>query len=168
MEKTNHKSMPKEKPLAVAIAAVIKDNKILLIKRIKGDYVGLWGLPGGKIEKDEHFGNAARREIMEESGIDTEFQKYLGLVSEHLIEDGKIMQHFLLHVSRLFPKMMDIAGGSEGMLEWFELDSIGKKKDLIIPSDLLMIEKMAVGEEGNYFECVIEKSGDSHMLKKFE
>ena len=41
----------KELPLAVAISALIKDNKILLIKRLRGDYVGLLGLPGGKIEK---------------------------------------------------------------------------------------------------------------------
>jgi len=38
----------KELPLAVAISALIKDNQILLIKRLKGDYVGLLGLPGGK------------------------------------------------------------------------------------------------------------------------
>ena len=159
--------MPSEKPLAVAIAAVIKNGKILLIKRIKGDYIGLWGLPGGKIEKDEHFQGAARREIMEESGIETEFEKYLGLVSEHLVENG-IIQHFLLHVSRLDPKTMEISNDIEGVLEWFELDSIGDKKEMIIPSDFLMIEKMAIGEEGNYFECVIEKSGDSHTLKRFE
>lgn len=160
--------MPSEKPLAVAIAAVINDNKILLIKRIKGDYVGLWGLPGGKIEKNEHFGEAARREIMEESGIDTEFQKYLGLVSEHLVENGNILQHFLLHVSRLFPKTMDIASGAEGALRWFKLDAIEENKNAIIPSDFLMIEKMAVREEGNYFECVIEKSGEDHVLQRFE
>ena len=41
----------KELPLAVVITALVKDNKILLIKRMKGDYVGLLGLPGGKIEK---------------------------------------------------------------------------------------------------------------------
>ncbi len=160
--------MPMEKPLAVAIAAVIKDNKLLMIKRIKGDYVGLWGLPGGKIEKDEHFADAAMREIMEESGIETEFGKYLGLVSEHLTENGAISQHFLLHVSRLHPKTMEISNDAEGVLEWFELDSLAKNKNMIIPSDFLMIEKMAIGEEGNYFECVIEKSGDSHTLMKFE
>jgi len=159
--------MPSEKPLAVALAAVIKDNKILLIKRIKGDYIGLRALPGGKIEMDEHFADAARREVLEESGIETEFNEYLGLVSEHLVENGEV-RHFLLHVSRLHPKTTEISNGVEGILEWFDLDSIGTKKDLIVPSDYLMIEKMAIGGEGNYYECVIEKSGDSHTLKKFE
>lgn len=41
----------KEKPLAVVLSALIDNGKILLIKRRKGDYVSLWGLPGGKIEK---------------------------------------------------------------------------------------------------------------------
>lgn len=156
-----------EKPLGVALAAVIKDNRILLIQRIKYDYIGLWGLPGGKIEMDEHAGQAAKREILEESGIETEFEKYLGLVSEHLIEGG-VTQHFLLHVSKLYPKSMEISNDAEGTLKWFDLDELSKNKNLIIPSDYLIIEKMAVGKEGNYFECVIEKSGDSHELKKFE
>ncbi|MGC9310495.1 MAG: NUDIX hydrolase [Candidatus Aenigmatarchaeota archaeon] len=59
----------RERPLAVAIAALINENKILLIKRLKGDYAGFLGLPGGKVEKDEHVSEAAKREILEEAGI---------------------------------------------------------------------------------------------------
>ncbi|MCD6094481.1 NUDIX domain-containing protein [bacterium] len=44
-----------ENPLSVVISALIKNNQILLIKRVRGDYIGLWGLPGGKIEKEEHL-----------------------------------------------------------------------------------------------------------------
>jgi len=88
-------------PLSIAISALIKDNKILLIKRKKGDYVGLLGLPGGKIEKGEHVGEAAVREILEESGIACEFRNHLGFVSEHLVENGEVSNHFLLHVCEL-------------------------------------------------------------------
>jgi len=83
-------------PLPVVISALVQNDKILLIKRIRGDYVGLFGFPGGKIEKEEHLSEAAKREILEESGIEASFKNYLGFVSEHLIENGKILQHFLL------------------------------------------------------------------------
>jgi mutator protein MutT len=153
-------------PLAVAIAALLNENKILLIKRMKGDCIGLWGLPGGKIEKDEHVSEAVVREILEETGIESDFKAYLGFVSEHLVENNKIKAHFLLHVCELvaneFPEI------ENKNLGWFELNEIEAMKDEIIPSDFLMIEKLVRNREGNYYNCVIEKTGDSHVLRKFE
>lgn len=157
----------RERPLAVVISALIRDGKILLIKRNKGDYSGLWGLPGGKVERDEHLSEAAVREIREESGIDSAFVSFLGLVSEHLIEDGKIGSHFLLHVCELEPKTTEIKNNQEGELKWFDLGNLPKGE--VIPSDLLMIEKMVVLREGNCYNCIIEKTEEGkHLLKKFE
>ena len=49
------------------VAAVIKDgNKILATQRGYGDYKGFWEFPGGKVEKDEPFKEALKREIKEE------------------------------------------------------------------------------------------------------
>lgn len=158
----------KELPLAVVICVLIKDNKILLIKRIRGDYVGFFGLPGGKIEKNEHLSEAATREILEESGIKSEFKNHLGLVSEHLIENNSIIQHFLLHVCELKPESMNILNNSEGKLAWFDLNDLNNSKDKIIPSDLLMIENLVRNKKKEYYDCVIEKIGDGHFLKKFE
>lgn len=158
----------KELPLSIVIAALIKDNKLLLIKRVKGDYIGLLGLPGGKIEKGEHPSEAAVREINEESGIESDFKEHLGFVSEHLIEGGEVAQHFLLHICELLPKTSDILNDQEGKLEWFDLDKLLDMKDKIIPSDFLMIEKLIKNREKGYFNCVIEKIGDEHHLRKFE
>ena len=110
---SNYVFIMKELPLAVVISVLIKDNQILLIKRLRGDYVGLLGLPGGKIEKNEHLSEAAIREILEESGIESDFKNHLGFVSEHLIENGNILQHFLLHICKLEPKTTDILNDSE-------------------------------------------------------
>lgn len=156
-----------ELPLSVVLAALIHDNKILLIRREKGDYVGLWGLPGGKVEKSEHLSQAAVREILEESGIESEFKGLLGFVSEHLVENGNVTQHFLLHVCGLSPKTIEIKNGDEGKLEWFPLDGMERMKDKIIPSDYLMIEKLILKKESNYYDCVIEKMGNEHVLKRF-
>ena len=150
----------KEFPLAVAISALIKDNKILLIKRIKGDYVGFLGLPGGKIEKNEHLSQAAVREIREESGIEADFKNHLGLVSEHLMEEGRVRQHFLLHICELTPRTVKITNDNEGRMDWFDLDDLHTMREKIIPSDFLMIEKIIRNKEKGYYDCVLEKSGD--------
>ena len=158
----------KELPLSVVISALIVDNKLLLIKRARGDYIGYWGLPGGKIEKDEHLSDAAVREIYEESGIKSDFKEHIGFVSEHLLEDGSIIKHFLLHICELVPKTREIKADKEGKLDWFSLDKLEEMKASIIPSDYLMIENMIRKRRSNYYNCVIEKIGDNHILRKFE
>jgi len=53
----------------VVDALVLKDNKILLIKRTKKLLEGgKWGLLGGFVERDETLKEAVAREVMEESG----------------------------------------------------------------------------------------------------
>lgn len=158
----------KELPLSVAISALIDNNRILLIKRVRGDYVGMFSLPGGKIEKHEHFSDAAMREIEEETGIRTNFKQYLGIVSEHLIENGVTSQHFLLHLCELEPLSSTAKDSGEGVSQWFDLDRIEDQKDLIIPSDYLMIEKLILKKEKLHYNCAIEKNGDEHTLKYFK
>ena len=48
---------------------IIKDNKILLIKKVSGPYDGKLDLPGGTIEFEETPEETLKREIKEEVGI---------------------------------------------------------------------------------------------------
>ncbi|MBI4152054.1 NUDIX hydrolase [Candidatus Woesearchaeota archaeon] len=155
-------------PLAVAIAALIHNEKILLIKRVKGSYIGFWGLPGGKIEKNEHVSDAAIREIKEETGIPCQFKEHLGLVSEHLTEKKEVVQHFLLHLCRLHPQTAQFVESNEGALAWFELKELPQHQDEIIPSDYAIIENMVLRKGKNYYNCVVEKLGNQHAILQFE
>ena len=54
---------------AVVDVLVVKDTKILLVKRVnKLLEGGKWGLVGGYMERDENLKEAAAREIFEETG----------------------------------------------------------------------------------------------------
>lgn len=157
-----------ERPLAIAVSALVRDDRILLIRRIKGSYAGLLGMPGGKIELGEHASEAAVREALEESGIRSEVRRFAGVVSEHEVEGGKVVNHFLLFLFELEPKGSDIVEGSEGTPEWVALGDVAGMRDRIIPSDFEMIGRLLGKGDAGYYECVLEKSGDSYLLGKFE
>ena len=94
---------------------LIKDHRVLLGKRHddpkKADtelnLVGTWTMPGGKIEYGESFEEAAKREVLEETGIRLSKVRVLcvnndkndyahfvtiGLVGEEFNGDAKVME----------------------------------------------------------------------------
>jgi 8-oxo-dGTP diphosphatase len=56
----------------------ITDNKVLLIKKGRGPYKGLYDLPGGRIEFGEPVEVALQRELQEEVGGEITDSKFLG------------------------------------------------------------------------------------------
>lgn len=50
-------------------AIVIRDNKILMVKRSLPPGKGLWAIPGGRVELGETLQEAAEREVKEETGV---------------------------------------------------------------------------------------------------
>lgn len=155
-----------EKPLSVVVTVIINENnEVLLIKRQRGVYPGLWAIPGGKIERGEFVRDAALREALEETGLKTEFVKLRGVVSEHYYEEGKFKEHFLLHVVALKPVSDKVQSSEEGSLKWFDLFEIDKIPD-IVPSDLKILQKMIL-RSFTYFNSVLEKNGKEYVLKEF-
>ena len=58
-----------------ALSAVVyaeRDGRILMLKRAVGAMSGQWFLPGGAVERGELPEVAARRELVEEAGLDIE------------------------------------------------------------------------------------------------
>ena len=58
-----------QKPIVGVGAIVIKEGKVLLVKRAAAPSRGLWAIPGGSLELGETLQRGAEREILEEIGI---------------------------------------------------------------------------------------------------
>jgi ADP-ribose pyrophosphatase len=56
-------------PRVAVGAIVIKEGRVLLVKRNKPPGEGLWAIPGGRVELGETLQQAAEREIKEETGL---------------------------------------------------------------------------------------------------
>jgi len=75
------KPIYKDPKVATCTLVTNADNAILLAKRALEPGLGKWALPGGYVNLGEVVETAARREILEETGILCEITKLLGVFS---------------------------------------------------------------------------------------
>lgn len=73
-------------PLASGEAVVLRDGKLLLVRRTDD---GLWALPGGITDPGETLAESARRELREEAGIDGRVTRLLGVFDSRLWQSEK-------------------------------------------------------------------------------
>jgi mutator protein MutT len=131
----------KSKILNVVLGAIVKGNKLLLIKRNKEPFAEHWGMAGGKIEFGEDYDKAIVRELEEETGLKVNFESLRGIVEEFISADKKRTAHFYLFICATKLRGGKIKESNEGKLRWFTLREIINNKEIIIPSDYVMIQE---------------------------
>lgn len=85
--------------LVVVVAAIERDNKILIVRRHDPEHAQWhhrWGFPGGKIELYETPVDALRREIKEETSLTINSERLLGVSTHHWDTPKGIQQTFIL------------------------------------------------------------------------
>lgn len=110
-----------------AYGLIVKDNKILLIKKKGGPYDGKLDLPGGTIEFCERPVEALRRELMEEVGI--EVKKYELFDSDSVAFDWNYKEDIIVkvHHTGIFYKVLDYDNDikKDVMIDYINDDSLG-------------------------------------------
>ncbi len=90
------RSYPTRPYLAVS-AAIIRDGKVLIVRRARPPARGVFTLPGGGVEAGETLHEAVAREVLEETGLVIEPIALAG--HREVITrdgDGKVERHFVI------------------------------------------------------------------------
>ena len=109
------------KPCAGAL--VVREGKILLGLRDREPYRGLWDIPGGFLEAEEHPEAGAIREVKEETGLDIHPD---GLIGIYMDRYGKGNSPYTLNIFY----EAHVTGGSErpssdlADLRWFHVEQL--------------------------------------------
>jgi 8-oxo-dGTP diphosphatase len=90
------RSYPDRPHLAVS-AAILRDGRILVVRRARAPANGLFTLPGGGVEAGETLLEAAAREVREETGLTIELAALAGH-REVIVRDapGRVERHFVI------------------------------------------------------------------------
>jgi len=141
----------------VGIGVITNQDKVLLIKRERGDFIGLWGLPGGKVEECEHIDKAIEREIREELGLQLKFNKLLGTATE-IMHDKNATS--ILYCCELEMDGKQEISNPEFQYKWFSKEEL-MDSDAIIESDKVMIGKFYYNKTENYLklDCDRDENG---------
>jgi ADP-ribose pyrophosphatase YjhB (NUDIX family) len=78
-------------PLPCVAAVLVRDGRVLLVKRNIEPGLGLWGLPAGFMEWGESPEESLQREVLEETGLECRSLRLLTVCSEIIQPYGHVV-----------------------------------------------------------------------------
>jgi len=138
-----------------------KELRILLIRRGGHPYIGHWALPGGFVNPDETVGEAARRELEEETGIRSGFLEQLHTFSR----PGRDPRTWIItcsHMALIDGSRVKVKAGDDAAdARWFTLKVETEPAfiRLALTNEDLRIQAAVTREQGDAEIKTIENGG---------
>ncbi|HUU13039.1 MAG TPA: NUDIX hydrolase [Terriglobia bacterium] len=85
-----------DRPIVGVGGVVINRGRVLLVRRGSEPLRGQWSVPGGMLELGEDLGEAARRELKEETGLEVEPLEVLTVFDRIQRQGRRVKYHFVI------------------------------------------------------------------------
>lgn len=129
-----------DKPLVGVGAVIVRDHRVLLIRRGQAPLLGEWSLPGGVLECGETLREAAVREAREETGLVVETVDMLGVYERIILsDDGRVRYHYVLIDFLCRPVGGELKAGSDAAeVGWFKREELPALKLAYDANDVVL------------------------------
>lgn len=125
MARQDTRRMP-DRPIVGVGAVVWRGERFLLVRRGKEPRKGQWSIPGGAQKLGETVHAAARREVLEETGLQVEVLGLVDVVDAITGDEaGAVEYHYtLIDILAESPRGEPQAGGDAAAVAWFCLGDL--------------------------------------------
>jgi 8-oxo-dGTP diphosphatase len=102
------------RPIVGVGAVIVKDGRVLLVKRRYEPLAGRWSIPGGTLELGETLETGVAREMREETGLEIEIGPVIEVFDRIMFDaDQRVRYHFVLVDYLCWPVAGDLQAGSD-------------------------------------------------------
>ncbi|XP_021266964.1 7,8-dihydro-8-oxoguanine triphosphatase [Numida meleagris] len=146
------------------LVLVVQPPRVLLGMKKRGFGAGLWNGFGGKVQPGESIEDAARRELLEESGLTVDTLQKMGQITFEFVGNSELME---VHIFRADQFHGEPTESDEMQPQWFQLDEVPFKQmwpDDIYWFPLVLQRKLFRG----YFKFQGQDTILEHTLKEVE
>ena len=134
-------ALPKTPELTTDCVVFDAEARVLLIRRGHDPYAGSYALPGGFVEIGETVENACRREALEETGINVDALRLVGVYSDptrdprgHTVS----VAYVTILPRAIVPKTGSDAAGAEWIDDWRSVELAFDHAEILEDAEALL------------------------------